>query len=243
METLLRRDTVVGIIRATIVIQLATLVACYAIWVVEGCDPFVPFISDTDTNSVSGAYFTIGFTISGILLTIIGAQSYFLRRNWAASNMGEGSIGTLNLLSSISAIVAGMSLAWIADTPWHEQMELHLVQARLVFGGSIVWAISSTLISSRMAEADPAFSELTAIRRRRTSFTFLCMVVMVVSVVSYSGISLAVPASYLDLVRVCTELDVTALSIAATFEWLVAFGLIGVIETCIEETRLLSDEP
>ncbi len=223
-------------------IQMVTLVACYALWVTEGCDPFVPFISDTDTNPVSGSYFTIGFTISGILLMIIGAQSYFLRRNWAASNLEKGRIETLNLLSSISAIVAGASLAWIADTPWHEQMELHLVQARLVFGGSMIWAISSTLISSRMAEAEPAFSELSVTRRRRTSFTFVCMAVMVVSVVSYSGISLAVPASYLDLVRVCTELDVTALSVAATFEWLVAIGLIGVIETCIGETRLLSEE-
>lgn len=242
METLLRRDAVVGTIRATMAIQMVTLVACYALWVTEGCDPFVPFISDTDTNPVSGSYFTIGFTISGILLMIIGAQSYFLRRNWAASNLEKGRIETLNLLSSISAIVAGASLAWIADTPWHEQMELHLVQARLVFGGSMIWAISSTLISSRMAETEPAFSELSATRRRRTSFTFVCMAVMVVSVVSYSGISLAVPASYLDLVRVCTELDVTALSVAATFEWLVAIGLIGVIETCIGETRLLSEE-
>ncbi len=223
-------------------IQIVTLVACYALWVMEGCDPFVPFISDTDTNPVSGVYFTTGFTISGILLMIIGTQSYFLRRNWAASNLEKGRVESLNLLSSISAIVAGASLAWIADTPWHEQMELHLVQARLVFGGSMVWAISSTLISSRMAEAEPAFSELSATRRRRTSFTFVCMAVMVVSVVSYSGISLAVPASYLDLVRVCTELDVTALSVAATFEWLVAIGLIGVIETCIGETRLLSEE-
>ncbi len=242
MEILLRRGTVVGIIRATIVIQLMTLVACYALWAMEGCDPFVPFISDTDTNSASGFYFTIGFTITGILLMIIGTQSYFLRRKWASSNLGDGRIGSLNLISSISALVAGASLAWIADTPWHEQMELHLVQARLVFGGSMIWAISSTLISSRMAEAEPAFSELTAVRRWRTSFTFVCMSVMVVSVVSYSGISLAVPASYLDLVRECTDLDVTALSVAATFEWLVAFGLIGVIETCIGETRLLSEE-
>jgi len=243
VESLLRTSTVVLAIRAAIIIQMATLAVCYFLWVNEGCDPFVPFISDTDTNPVSGLYFTIGFTLSGILLVIIGIQSYFLRGYWAGPSGEEAGIGAINAISAISAVIAGVSLAWIADTPWDEQLDLHLIQARLVFGGSTVWAISSTVITSRMSESDAAFSNLLERRKARTLFTLICMAGMAVSVISYSGLDLAVPASYLDSVRVCTDLNVTPLAMAATFEWLVALGLIAIIETCIEEARLLSIEP
>ena len=232
MESLLRTSTVVLAIRAAILIQMATLAVCYFLWVNEGCDPFVPFISDTDTNPVSGLYFTIGFTLSGILLVY-----------WAGPSGEEAGIGAINAIPAISAVIAGVSLAWIADTPWDEQLDLHLIQARLVFGGSTVWAISSTVITSRMSESDAAFSNLLERRKARTLFTLICMVGMAVSVISYSGLDLAVPASYLDSVRVCTDLNVTPLAMAATFEWLVALGLIAIIETCIEEARLLSIEP
>ena len=240
VESLLRSEYVIGIIRVVVAIQAITLMLCYTLWVSEGCDPFVPFISDTDTNPVSGLYFTIGFTVSGLLLVVVGIQSYFLRRDWWGANMDGDGMALLNIISAASAVIAGASLAWIADTPWDEQMELHLLQARLVFCGSIIWAISSTLITSRMNDEQPAFSTLLARRRALTLFTALCMVGMVVSVVSYSGMSLAVPESYLDSLRACTELNVTPLSIAATFEWLVAIGLIGVIHSCIDEVRLLS---
>ena len=94
-----------------------------------------------------------------------------------------------------------------------------------------------------MSESDVAFSNLLERRKARTLFTLICMVGMAASVISYSGLDLAVPASYLDSVRVCTDLNETPLAMAATFEWLVALGLIAILETCFEEARLLSIEP
>ena len=54
MDWLLKPDTVSKSIRAAVLAQVATLLVCYTIWVWEGCDHFMPFISDTDTHPSSG---------------------------------------------------------------------------------------------------------------------------------------------------------------------------------------------
>ena len=71
MDWLLRPDTVSKSIRAAVLAQVVTLLVCYAVWVWEGCDPYMPFISDTDTHPSSTVPFTIGFTLSGLLLTML----------------------------------------------------------------------------------------------------------------------------------------------------------------------------
>ena len=62
-----------------VVIQVTTLVVCYFSWVLDGCDPFIPFISDTDTNPASSWAFTIGFTLTGTLTIPLSIQFYNVR--------------------------------------------------------------------------------------------------------------------------------------------------------------------
>ena len=88
MEWLYEGSTVRKTLQAAIAIQLVTLVTCYAIWVYQGCDPFMPFISDTDTNPVSGVPFTIGFSVGGLLMALLSWQVFRLRSDWIATNSG-----------------------------------------------------------------------------------------------------------------------------------------------------------
>ena len=90
MSEMLTRQSIRTSIKASVIVQLTTLVACYAIWTWDGCDPFMPFISDTDTNPVSSLPFTLGFTLTGLLLTIIAWQMYSIRSDWIVNN----SVGT-----------------------------------------------------------------------------------------------------------------------------------------------------
>lgn len=242
MQWLLQAGTVRKTIRACIAAQLATLAVCYALWVSEGCDHFMPFISDTDTHPVSGAPFTIGFTVSGLLLTLLAWQLFRLRSDWISSNPTGARLRSLNTFSAIFGIISGLFIVWIAYTPWDEQLALHLLQARVIFGSSLIWAILATIMAREMADFDACFQEVYVPRRNRAAFTGLCLGLMVLSVVQYTGISAGLLEfeTYVDMVQICTDLSITEMSMAALFEWAMVLGLIGVVETGIHEVSLLT---
>jgi len=220
------------------VIQVITLVVCYFSWVLDGCDPFIPFISDTDTNPASGWAFTIGFTLTGALTIPLSIKFYNVRRRWAEQNHGSR-IETLNLLSAISVAVSGIFIIWISYTPWHEQMELHMLQARVIFGGLMIWALLSTVISLRMSERDERFSSLSQTRRSWTVFSLMCLLGLAISVYSYAGVSLSIPAGHMDTVLECNDLGHPSLSLAAFFEWSMVIGFTGVSYTGAQEALLM----
>jgi hypothetical protein len=242
MQRLLQADTVRKTVRAGVAVQLATLAVCYALWVSEGCDHFMPFISDTDTHSVSGAPFTFGFTVSGLLLTLLAWQMFRLRSDWISANPTGTRLRSLNTFSTIFGILSGLFIVWIAYTPWDEQLALHLIQARVIFGGSIIWAILTTIMAGEMAAFDARFHEVYMPRRNRTAFTCLCLGLMMLSVVQYTGISVGLPVfeTYVDMVQICTDLSITEMSMAALFEWAMVLGLISVAETATREVSLLT---
>jgi len=242
MQWLLQADTVRKTIRACIAVQLATLAVCYALWVSEGCDHFMPFISDTDTQPVSGVPFTIGFTVSGLLLTLLAWQLFRLRSDWISSNPTGARLRSLNTFSAIFGIISGLFIVWIAYTPWDEQLALHLLQARVIFGSSLIWAFLSTIMVREMATFDTRFQEVYVSRRNRATFTGLCLGLMALSVVQYTGISVGLFEfeTYVDMVQICTDLSINEMSMAALFEWAMVLGLIGVVETGIHEVSLLT---
>ena len=226
------------LVEITVVIQVITLVVCYFSWVLDGCDPFIPFISDTDTNPASGWAFTIGFTLTGALTIPLSIKFYNVRRRWAEQNHGSR-IETLNLLSAISVAVSGIFIIWISYTPWHEQMELHMLQARVIFGGLMIWALLSTVISLRMSERDERFSSLSQTRRSWTVFSLMCLLGLAISVYSYAGVSLSIPAGHMDTVLECNDLGHPSLSLAAFFEWSMVIGFTGVSYTGAQEALLV----
>ena len=244
MQWLLQADTVRKTVRAGVAVQLATLAVCYALWVSEGCDHFMPFISDTDTHPVSGAPFTFGFTVSGLLLALLAWQMFRLRSDWISANPTGARLRSLNTFSAIFGMLSGLFIVWIAYTPWDEQLALHLLQARVIFAGSVIWAFLSTVMASDMAALDARFHEVYKPRRDRTAFTGLCLGLMALSVVQYTGISVALLEfeTYVDMVQICTDLSITEMSIAALFEWAMVLGLISIVETAVREVSLLTSD-
>ena len=226
------------LVEITVAIQVITLVVCYFSWVLDGCDPFIPFISDTDTNPASSWAFTIGFTLTGVLTIPLSIKFYNVRRRWAEQNH-KSRIETLNLLSAISVAVSGIFIIWISYTPWHEQMELHMLQARVIFGGLMIWALLSTVISLRMSERDERFSSLSQTRRSWTVFSLICLLGLAISVYSYAGVSLSIPAGHMDTVLECNDLGHPSLSLAAFFEWSMVIGFTGVSYTGAQEALLM----
>ena len=248
MNDLLSNQSIRNSIKASIIIQLATLAACYVTWVLDGCDPYMPFISDTDTNPASSPYFTLGFTLTGLSLCIIAWQMYKVRSEWIESN----SLGTkprmLNTFSANLGIISGLFIILIAYTPWDENLSLHLLQARVIFASSIAWAILSTMLAKVMQVNDIRFEQVFKARRDRTVFTVVCCALMALNVVRYVGLGdsasleLSHFVSYVGTVEICTDLSISEMSLAALFEWGMVLGLISVVHTGILETDLISSD-
>tara|TARA_B100001079_G_scaffold258698_1_gene257174 strand:- start:84 stop:824 length:741 start_codon:yes stop_codon:yes gene_type:complete len=245
MEWLLQAGTVRKTLQASIALQLATLATSYAIWVYEGCDPFMPWISDTDTNPVSGVPFTLGFSVSGLLIIILSWQYYRLRADWITSHPGVSRLELLNLVSALLTALAGAFITWIAFTPWSEQLALHLIQAKVIFGGLGLWAILTTVMASDMASLDSRFEVVHRARRLRTAIMIAFASLLGLSVLQYTGASFLDPVhfeSYLEMVGVCTDLSIPAMSRAALFEWGMVISMLAVVETGIHEASLLTSD-
>jgi hypothetical protein len=246
VSELLTRQSIRTSIRASIIVQLATLAASYTAWVLDGCDPYMPFISDTDTNPASSPYFTLGFTLTGLSLSVIAWQMYKVRSEWIESN----SLGTkprmLNTFSAYLGFISGLFIIWIGYTPWDENLPLHLLQARVIFASSIAWAILSTMLVSEMQVNDMRFEQVFKPRRNRTVFTVVCCALMALNVVRFVGfgdttsMELGHFEAYIDTVEICTDLTPAEMSLAALFEWGMVLGLIAVVHTGILEADLLS---
>ena len=203
MEWLLQASTVRKTLQTSIALQLTTLATSYAIWVYEGCDPFMPWISDTDTNQVSGVPFTIGFSVSGLMIIVLSWQYYRLRADWISSHSGVSRLEFLNLVSALLAALAGVFITWIAFTPWSEQLALHLIQAKVIFGGLGLWAILSTVMASDMASLDSRFEVVHRARRLRTAIMIVFASLLGLSVLQYTGVSFLDPVHFeLSLIHI-----------------------------------------
>ena len=117
-----------------------------------------------------------------------------------------------------------------------------MIQARVIFGGTITWAILSTIIARRMSEVDVGFSGLYSSRRNWTIFSLASLLALSVSVFSYAGFSLSIPAGHMGVVLECSDLGVPSLSIAAFFEWIMVIGFAGVSYTGVEEALQMDGE-
>ena len=243
MEMLLKRGFVERSVRATVALLALTPLVTYALWVSDGCDPLMPFISDMDLPNRSGFTFTIGYAISGIMLALTGLQLGLLRDRWMSAAEIPRNWVNLHLFAMLAAIAAGVSLFWISFTPWDEHLELHIFQANVIFFGSVIWASCVTLATWRMSFEEPEFSRVLTPRAAFTVLGLVGLVGMVERVYRFTGLSTdlyALEERLQMLDQGCVTLNESLLSQAAAFEWLLAASMVLVVVSFLPEVRLLT---
>ena len=144
----------------TIILLSATPIISYIFWILDGCDPIFPYISDLDLQPSAGFIFTVGYAICGVLLSINGFQISTIRGFWMERKNLEQRWMVINKFSMFPSILSGICLSWIAFTPWDEDLRLHLIQANLIFLGSILWAVITVIITFKISKIDKEFSKL-----------------------------------------------------------------------------------
>ena len=227
----------------TIFLLSATPIISYILWILDGCDPIFPYISDLDLQPSAGLIFTLGYSICGVLLSINGFQIAAMRGIWMENNNLERKWIIINRLSIIPSIVSGICLSWIAFTPWDEDLRLHLIQANFIFFGSIAWAIITIIITFRISEENRDFATLINKRVSYTTLSIIGLIGMIERVYKYLQIS----PEYLDIDSrtgfisgSCVALDEKLLTQSAVFEWMYVVGTILLISTFFGEIKILS---
>ena len=227
----------------TIILLSATPIISYIFWILDGCDPIFPYISDLDLQPSAGFIFTVGYAICGILLSINGFQISAIRGFWMEKNNFESRWMIINRFSMFPSILSGICLSWIAFTPWDEDLRLHLIQANLIFLGSIVWAIITVIITFKISQINGEFSKLIKKRVIYTMISILGLIGMVERVSKYLQIS----PNYLDMDSrtgfisgSCVALNEKLLTQSAIFEWIYVVGVILLISTFFGEIKILS---
>ncbi len=243
MERLLEGTVVERTLQATIALLALTPIASYSLWVADGCEPFVPFISDMDLPTRSGFTFTVGYALSGILLATMGVQLGVLRDRWMTSADMPRNWVNLNRFSMMAAIATGIGLFWISFTPWDEHLELHIAQANVIFFGGVIWASCVTLATWRMSHEERGFSGVLAPRTAFSVLAVIGLLGMIERVFRYTGLSsdlYALEERLQTLDGSCISLNEPLLSQAAAFEWLLAASMVLIIATFLPEVRLLT---
>lgn len=120
-----------------------SLFVSYALWVVQGCMPFLPCISDL-AGGQSGTLFMWGVTFAALLLMPTWFDYYYMLKV-DLNTEGCHWICFHKLLLAFGVYVS-LCIIGVALNPWDERMVLHLLCASGLFcGGGVFLAIDTFL--------------------------------------------------------------------------------------------------
>ena len=243
MERLLEPPMIRRGVIALATIWALTLTTVYTIWLRDGCQPFMPFISDTHVYPGSDFAFTLGFVSAGALMLLSVWQVGTYRELWLEASGVEPKWVSINRLGKYSGMVGGICVVWIADTPWDEELILHIAQAFFIFGGGIMFVICQTLVTGPMSRIEPRLERLKTPRLALLILIVASLCLMLLNFVRMSAVAsdLTVMDTHFAEVELCTTLTYQALSEAAFFEWTMTAGLGLSILTILPEFNILTE--
>lgn len=231
-----------------VAVLATTLGAVAAIWLSDGCQPFMPFISDTDVYPGTDLVFTIGFAIAGTLMLLSSWQIGTYRGRWLEASGVEPNWVSVNRFGMYAGMIAAICVVWISDTPWNENLLLHMTQAFVIFGGGLTFVFCQTILTGPMAYIEP---RLDSLKKPRLAFLILISASICLMFInfarmsaasedySFAGVQSILDAHFIEI-ETCTTLTHQALSEAAFFEWTMTAGLGLSLLTVLPELSILS---
>ena len=225
-----RRATLLGAMIAAIGLPL-----CYLIWVLKGCRPWLPFISDFDLAQPEAMLFSIIGTLCPLFVSV-GMFYHFRDRLAYLQHISSHRIWwvfeyiTVGLgLCCCAAVIA------IVHLTWTDHLTLHSLLATLFFYGGTAWVVTLSIGTWHTSKSDEDLFSLLKIRIVFAIFAFIGLSGMITNISIYFGSASFSVEEYVALGRdvelFCrTTLHPSINSIAA-FEWLLVFSIISVITT------------
>lgn len=120
-----------------------TWVACYVIWLAEGCTPFLPFVSDFG-GGPTGPLFAVGMTAGSLLLLPTWCDFYLMMR--PEFHAASATWRCLHRCLPFMGAWCSLSIAGVALDPWDLRLQWHVFFADGIFFGGIIFALVASLL-------------------------------------------------------------------------------------------------
>lgn len=122
----------------------ATWLLCYALWLGQGCEPFLPFVSDFG-DGLSAPVFMVGMTVAALLAMPNIADLYLATRD----KMEEAGCcrRCLHSWMPVLGLWCKGSIIGVALNPWDIRIDAHVLFADGIFFGSIAFTLMATLLT------------------------------------------------------------------------------------------------
>jgi len=128
-------------------IPAVTLMLTYLLWLFHGCQPNLPFISDTGMYGAQRVVFTVGALATAFPFTATMIDAAIIRLHLMKMTKKSTPFIVFDYLISIWGMITIWSFVGVGFFPWDEYLLPHVVFAVICLVGGMFWTAGNTLIS------------------------------------------------------------------------------------------------
>ena len=222
-------------------VTLFWLFGCYVSWVASGCRPYMPFISDFDLYEPGDTLFTVGLTLTSLLVVWVMIELQLHNREGLYGVGAHWGWHVVNHAAILPGMVGAYSALMLARTPWDVDGFMHGTYAFEIFYKGIYWCVlvnvvtvrihwrSSSLRTIMLARATPCIAAIVGLWR---------MVVNQVTVWTEDFDWGAWNAAAEDMMAFCSTSSYPALDRAALWEFVLVLGIVFTVQSFVLDLRM-----
>jgi len=225
---------------AAVVFPLMTMIFCYACWLLDGCAPLVPFISDLGLRGTMRQGFRAGLLASGLCLALTCLDAFIVRCRLLKAKRAQRSYAVLNFMMLLGGAGIAGGVAALGFFPWDVAIKPHLLCANTIFYGGTAWASCNAVLMRRLSKEQRAGHAGDWVKLRVAQGPLLLTsIVALILMLKSLGSAFSSEAEFATMLKLaqdnfpayCHGKHLDSVGRAALFEWLLVISLIGSVAT------------
>ena len=210
-------------------ITLGWMILCYIAWVASGCKPFMPFISDFDLFQPGDTIFTVGLTLTSIVVIWVMIELQLSNRDTLSSLGAHWVWHVVNHSAIFPGMVGAYAAYMLARTPWDADGLMHGKFAFDIFYKGIYWCVLVNVVTVRIHWKSSNLRRILWLRATPCFAAILGLVQMIRNTMSVWTADFdwnAWNAGPENMMEFCTSSPYPALNVAAAWEFVLCLGIV-----------------
>ena len=214
------------------------LIAGYVTWIWNGCKAYMPFISDFDLYEPGDTIFTVGTFVSGFLVFWIIMEIHSMNMKRITDGGYHSLWHGLNHLAVFPGLIGAFSCIRIGSVPWDIDGPMHGHYALDIFTNGVYWCLIVSAVTIRIWWGHERFRMVLGLRVFAAAAAFVGLVKMLSTQAKVWGPDFdwdSYNAMTSDMLTFCTSSVYPLLNVAAVWEYVLVFGILGTILSFLPE--------